>query len=151
MFTQEFLNEFDKHLFKTKTYSTVMSDNIFAYQLLKSANFSTHHEELIKVTIPDLQYNIMEDKLKKTISDASRQVPTKTNIIIKTEETFLAQKFSNYGNPAWSIHKEYPQDTLLSEHEYNPLRDSMNQKSEKEFETFCNKGNYQNYAQKYNP
>ena len=48
------------------------------------------------------------------------------------------------------IQHEYPQDTLLSEHEYNPLRDSMNQKSEKEFETFCNKGNYQNYAQKYN-
>ena len=49
------------------------------------------------------------------------------------------------------IQLEYPQDILLSEHEYNPLRDSMNQKSEKEFETFCNKGNYQNYAQKYNP
>ena len=48
------------------------------------------------------------------------------------------------------IQLEYPQDTLPSEHEYNPLRDSMNQKSEKEFETFCNKGNYQNYAQKYN-
>ena len=32
MFIQEFLNEFDKHLFKTKTYGTVMSDNIFAYQ-----------------------------------------------------------------------------------------------------------------------
>ena len=49
------------------------------------------------------------------------------------------------------IQLEYPQDTLLSEQEYNPLRDSMNQKSEKEFGTFCNKGNYQNYAQKYNP
>ena len=100
MFIQEFLNEFDKHLFKTKTYGTVMSDNIFAYQLLKSANFSTHQEELIKAPMPDLQYNIMKDKLKKTVSDASRQVPTKTNNIIKTEENFLAQKFSNYGNPA---------------------------------------------------
>ena len=100
MFIQGFLNEFDKHLFKTKTYGTVKSGNIFAYQLLKSPNFSTHHEELIKAPIPDLQYNITKDKLKKTISDASRQVPTKTNII-KTEETFLAQNFSNYRNPAW--------------------------------------------------
>ena len=100
MFIQEFLNEFDKPLFKTKPYGTVMSDNIFAYQLLKSANFSTHHEELIKAPMPDLQYNIMKNKLKKTISDASRQIPTKTNNIIKSEETFLAQKFSNYGNPA---------------------------------------------------
>ena len=31
MFIQDFLNEFDKHLFKTKTYGTAMSDNIFAY------------------------------------------------------------------------------------------------------------------------
>ena len=31
---QAFLNEFDKRLFKTKTYDTTMSDNILAYQLL---------------------------------------------------------------------------------------------------------------------
>ena len=51
-------NEFDKRLFKTKTYGTTMSDDILAYQLLKSANLSTDHEELIKATIPDLQYNM---------------------------------------------------------------------------------------------
>ena len=67
---QAFLNEFDKRLFKTKTYDTTMSDNILAYQLLKSANLSTHYEELIKATIPDLQYNIMKDQLQKTFSDA---------------------------------------------------------------------------------
>ena len=99
MFIQDFLNEFDKHLFKTKTYGTAMPDNIFAYHLLKSANFSTH-QKLIKAPIPDLQYNIIKDKLRKAISDASRQVPTKTSDIIKTEETFLAKELSNYRNPA---------------------------------------------------
>ena len=99
MFIQDFLNEFDKHLFKTKTYGTAVSDNIFAHHLLKSAKFSTH-EELIKAPIPDLQYNIIKDKLKKAISDVSRQVPTKTNDITKTEETFLAKELSNYRNPA---------------------------------------------------
>ena len=50
MSIQVFLNEFDKHLFKTKTYGTTMSDDVLTHQLLKSANFSTHHEELTKAT-----------------------------------------------------------------------------------------------------
>ena len=101
MSIQAFLNEFDKCRFKSKTYGTTMSGDILAYLLLKSANLSTHHEELIKANIPDLQYNIMKDQLKKTFVDASRQVPTKTEDIVKTEETFLAEEFSNIvGNPA---------------------------------------------------
>ena len=47
MSIQVFLNELDEHLFKTKTYGKTMSDDILAYQLLKSANLSTHLEELI--------------------------------------------------------------------------------------------------------
>ena len=69
---QAYLNEFDKRLFKTKSYGTVTSDDILAYRLLKSANLSGYHEELVKATIPDLQYDIMKDQLKKTFSDASR-------------------------------------------------------------------------------
>ena len=66
MSIQMFLNEFNKCLFKTKTYGTTMADDILAYDLLKSANLATH-----EATIPDHQYNIMKDQLKKTISDAS--------------------------------------------------------------------------------
>ena len=84
MSIQAFLNEFDKHLFKTKTYGTTMSYDILAYQLIKSAYLSTHHEELIKVLY--LQYNIMNDQLKKTLSDASRQVPTKQRILLKLKK-----------------------------------------------------------------
>ena len=144
MSIQAFLNEFGKCPFKTKTYDTTMSDDILAYQLLKSANWSTHHEELIKATIPDIQCNILKDQLKKTFSDASRQVPTKTEDIIKTEKTFLAEEFYNM-----EIQHEYLQDTLPSKHENNPFRDSANQQSGEEFETFCNKGNYRNYPQTY--
>ena len=97
---QACLDEFDKQLFKT-----TMSDDILAYQLLNSANLSTHHEELIKATIPDLQYNIMKDQLKKTFYDASRQFATKTEDITKTEETFLAEEFNNI-----EIQHEYLQD-----------------------------------------
>ena len=84
MSIQAFLNAFDKHLFKTKTYGTPMSYDILAYQLIKSAYLSTHHEELIKVLY--LQYNIMNDQLKKTLSDASRQVPTKQRILLKLKK-----------------------------------------------------------------
>ena len=54
MSIQAYLNEFDKRLFKTKSYGTVMSDDILAYRLLKSANLSSFHEELVKATILDL-------------------------------------------------------------------------------------------------
>ena len=69
----------------------MMSDDILAYRLLKSANLSSYHEELIKATIADLKYNIMKDQLKKTFSDASRQIPTKSEDIINTEEAFIAK------------------------------------------------------------
>ena len=53
MSIQPYLNEFDKRLFKTESYGTVISDDILAYRLLKSANLSSYHEELVKATIPD--------------------------------------------------------------------------------------------------
>ena len=55
-----------------------MFDDVLAYRLLKSANLSNYHEELIKATIPDLEFDIMTYQLKKTFSDASGQIPTKT-------------------------------------------------------------------------
>ena len=48
MSIQAYLNEFGKKLFKTKCYGTIMSEDILAYRLLKSANLSSYHEELEK-------------------------------------------------------------------------------------------------------
>ena len=44
------------------------------------------------LTIPDLQCNIMKDQLEETFSDASRQIPTKSDDIIKTEEAFMVEE-----------------------------------------------------------
>ena len=77
MSIQAFLNEFDKWLYKTKSYGTVKSDNILAYRLLKSANLSNNHKELIKATIPELKHDLMKDQLEKIFSNASRHIPTK--------------------------------------------------------------------------
>ena len=35
MSIQAYVNEFDKRLFKTKSYGTMMSDDILTYRLLK--------------------------------------------------------------------------------------------------------------------
>ena len=92
MSIRAYLNEFYKRLFKTKSYGTMISDDILVYRLLKSASLSSYHEELVKETIPDLQYDIMKDQLKKTFSQASRQIPTKSEDIIMTEEAFLVDE-----------------------------------------------------------
>ena len=62
MSIQTFLKEFDKRLYKTKSYGTVQSDDILAYRLLNSANLSNNHKELIKATIPELKYDLMKDQ-----------------------------------------------------------------------------------------
>ena len=62
-----------KRDFKIKSYGTTMSDDLLAYRLLKSANLSSYHEELIKATIPDLQFDLMKGQLKKTFSDATEK------------------------------------------------------------------------------
>lgn len=76
MSIQAFLNESDNRLFKTKSFGA-MSDDILAYRMLKTANLSNYHEDLTKATISDLRHELMKDRLKKTFSDASRQVTTK--------------------------------------------------------------------------
>ena len=48
MSIQSFLNEFLKRLFKTKSYSNIISEDVLAYRLLKSANISNQHKQLIK-------------------------------------------------------------------------------------------------------
>ena len=91
MSIQSFLNEFEKRLVKTKSYGSVMSEDVLACRLLKSANLSNHHEQLIKATLPQLQSDLMKDQLKKTFSESSRHVPTKQEDYVKTEEALVAE------------------------------------------------------------
>ena len=74
----------------------------------------------------------MEDQLKKTFSDALRQVPTTTEDITKTKETFLAEKFNNMEIQLDKLPSKYLLGKLPSKYEYNPFRDYMNLQSGKE-------------------
>ena len=88
----EFLNEFEKQFYKTKSYGTTLSDDILAYRLIKAANLSSQHEELIKATITDLKYDLVKDQLKKTFSDSLKRIPTSEDQdFIKVEETLFAE------------------------------------------------------------
>ena len=66
----------------------------------------------------------MKDQLKKTFSDASRQIPTKSEDIIKTKLAFMADEINHL-----SFQDSYHQNELPLENEYNPFRDTPNQLS----------------------
>ena len=147
MSIQAYLNESDKRFFKTKFYGTVMLDDILAYRLLKSANLSICHEELVKATVPHLQYDIIKDQLKETFSDASRQTATKSDENIKTEEASMAQEINHL-----SFQESYHQNELSQEKEYNPFGHTPNQLSTgQDHATYYTRGNHRNYQEKPNP
>ena len=66
---RNFLTEFEKHFHKTRSYENVMPDDLLAYCLIKSANLTTRDEQLVKATINELSYDIVESKLIKIFSE----------------------------------------------------------------------------------
>ena len=64
MSIQGFLNEFDKRLYKTKSYGTVQLGDILTYRLLKSANLSNNHEELKELPLTSLLLSKSKKKLR---------------------------------------------------------------------------------------
>ena len=116
-----FLNEFDKRYNKIKTHGTLMSDDLLGYLLLKAANLSNNHEELIKATMTELKYDIMKDQLKKTFSDASRQIPTSnSNDIIKTEDTLVCEGLNNISFDTTDCNNE---THVFNEQYYDPYNE----------------------------
>ena len=48
---QQFLIEFDQRYHKLKRHQTTISEDRLGFKLLKAANLSSHHEQLLKATI----------------------------------------------------------------------------------------------------
>ena len=124
-----------------KSYGTVHSNDILAYLLLKSTHLSNNLEELIKATIPQRKYDLMKHQLKKSFSDASRHIPTKNEEVIEAEDTFLTEDFSQI----------IVEEGFNTEQEHNPFRSPNSQQTyDQELNTYCNRGNYQNYNRRNN-
>ena len=134
MSIQAFSNEFDKQLYITKTCGAVQSNDVLAYCLLKSANLSNNHEELIKATIPEIKYDLMKGQLK-TFLRASRHIPIKNAEDVMSEDRFLTDDFSQM-----SIKERFN-----TEQEYNPFRSTNSEQTyDQDLNTYYNRGNYHN-------
>ena len=48
---RNFLTELEKHFHETRSYGTIISDNLLTYHLIKSANLITLDEQLAKAII----------------------------------------------------------------------------------------------------
>ena len=107
------MNEFDKRYHKTKSHGTTMSDDILAYRLLKAANLTPQHEELIKATITDLKFDSMKEQLKKTFSDSTLTPTAGSEDIIKIENTLFTegfvQDYQDYNEDGQQYKYEEPQ------------------------------------------
>ena len=83
----------------------------------------------------------MKDQLKKIFSDAFRHIPTKNEKVIKAEDTFLTEDFSQM-----TIEKGFNTDQ-----ENNPFRSTNSQQtSDQELDTYYSRGNYRNYNRRNN-
>ena len=57
---------------KQKSYGTTWSDDLLAYQILKSAIFTMHDKQLVKAIIGEFSYDAVQLKLSKILSDTSK-------------------------------------------------------------------------------
>ena len=82
--------EFEKHLHKTRTYGTTMSDDLLAYHLFKVAKLTMRDKQLVKATITKLNYKIVKRKMSKAFSDESELIApdVQSEVQIKSEPTF---------------------------------------------------------------
>ena len=99
VYIPNYINEFEKHLYRVKNYEADMSDNILAYRLMKNVNLKQSKEKLIKATINDLGYNLMKKQLKKIFRDLSSSsnntLPLTKEVTVKTEETHQFERNSD--------------------------------------------------------
>ena len=107
----DYCNEFEKRYNKTKSYGTVMTEDVLAYKLLKLANLPESQQQLAKATIVELKYENMKTQLKKnhgcksSIPDIVKKESVEPLIVEEesTDETLLQTNYNRgYGVSARS-------------------------------------------------
>lgn len=64
--------------FKAKSSHMEILDVVLAYKLLNSANPINMQKQLVKATVSKMDYQIMDDQLKKIFASTSTNVHNKT-------------------------------------------------------------------------
>ena len=66
---KDFIAEFEKLLSKIMSYATTMSEDILAFRLLISVNFSARQQQITKATFPVLTYVSLKLQLMNIFDD----------------------------------------------------------------------------------
>ena len=114
----DFILEFENLHNKIRSHEISYPDGILAYRLIKSANLSGYHEELLKATVATGSWNYatVDDQLRKIFNNTpSISTCSPTNLPIKVEnQTYHAQAsfpidpmLANYENPDFYDYQEY--------------------------------------------
>ena len=72
-------------------YGTQISENVLAYRLFRSAKLPELHEQIVKGTITDFNFNLLKEQLKKMFGEL---LPSIEKNSIKANDTFHAQHTS---------------------------------------------------------
>ena len=81
MTVSDYVIKFESLYNKAKQHKMELPDGVLAYLVLNSANISSHHNQLVRATLPELSYQSMKDQFKKTFSDPTNLVmPNKSRL-----------------------------------------------------------------------
>ena len=84
--------KFDQRYHNLKRHQTAISEDLLGFKLPKTANLSSHHEQLIKAIITQIDYETIKPKIKSIFSNEI-QTPAafEHEVKIKAETTFLTK------------------------------------------------------------
>ena len=119
----DYCNEFEKRYNKTKSYGTVVTEDVLAYRLLKSANLPESQQQLAKATVVELKYENMKTQLKKihgfksSISDIVKKESAEPLIVEEdsSEETMLQTNYNRGYRPGARPFQQEPYRQIPTE------------------------------------
>ena len=91
---QQFVAEFDQASNKLKKHGITICSDLLDFKLLKAANLSHHHEQLIKATITEVSYDNIIKKIKSIFSNETEKSSTQ-ELQIKVEPTYYTKEITS--------------------------------------------------------
>lgn len=88
----DYITEFERLNNRIKDHEMTLPDGVVAYKLLHHANLNENEINLIKVTMSQLSYKEVKDKMTKMFSDITNTGTVKAESSIKVEDTFYNTK-----------------------------------------------------------
>ena len=91
---QQFQIGFEQYCHKLKQHQTTISEDLLGFKLLKAANLSSHHEQLIQASITrQIDYETIKAKIKSIFSNEMQtRTAFKHEVKIKAEPIFLTKE-----------------------------------------------------------